>query len=531
MNQITTDSREESRFGPYELRSLLGKGGMGEVYEAYDTVKDRTVALKLLSPDLAHDPTYQERFRRESRAAARLREPHIIPIHDWGEIDGVLFIDMRLVAGHDLRTTLRAQGPMSPSRAVAIVAQVASALDAAHADNLIHRDIKPENILLTRDDFAYLVDFGIARSGSDVQLTTQGTAIGSYAYMAPERFDADVVTDRADTYSLACVLYECLTATAPYPATSVSQLIKAHLMTAPPRASLTRPGLPRALDAVVVRGLAKDPDERFASTGDFARAAHLALTPPDRAEATAIVGRTLDGTAVGSVGEYRQTKVGDAVHPRPQAWGTAAPPPPPRPNAAPDPFAQPGPHRSTFLPVAITLLVVLVLGLGAAVAWLTLAPDIESNTAAVPSAAAPISQSAPNVEAKPPTAVVPTVAPVAPVAPTRARAIPVSGADSQGFLGNSGPRCNADNLAVAIGRTTDSKIVVCETGVGRYYYKGVRITDAAGIELDDPRPSAGGFVATNPADGTQYRLDGSSLTIVSDGEVVAAESMREYYAR
>lgn len=529
MNQIATVSREGSRFGPYELRSLLGKGGMGEVYEAYDTVKDRTVALKLLSPDLAHDPTYQERFRRESRAAARLREPHIIPIHDWGEIDGVLFIDMRLVAGDDLRTTLRAQGPMSPSRAVAIVAQIASALDAAHADNLIHRDIKPENILLTRDDFAYLVDFGIARSSSDVQLTTQGSAIGSYSYMAPERFDAGVVTDRADTYSLACVLYECLTGTAPYPSTSVSQLIKAHLMTAPPEASLTRPGLPRALDVVIVRGLAKEPGERFASTGDFARAAHLALTPPDRAEATAIVDRTLDGTAVGSVGEYRQTKVGDAVHPRPQAWDTAAPPPPPpRPNAAPYPIAQPGPHRSTFLPVAITLLVVLVLGLGAAVAWLTLAPRTESNTAAVPSAAAPISQSAPNVQAEPPAAVVPTSAPVV---PTRARSIPVSGADSQGFLGSSGPRCNADNLAVAIGRTTDSTIVVCETGVGRYYYKGVRITDAAGIELDDPRPSVGGFVATNPADGTQYRLDRSSLTIVSDGEVLAEEPMREYYAR
>lgn len=527
MNQIATVSREGSRFGPYELRSLLGKGGMGEVYEAYDTVKDRTVALKLLSPDLAHDLTYQERFRRESRVAARLREPHIIPIHDWGEIDGVLFIDMRLVAGDDLRTTLGAQGPMAPSRAVAIVAQIASALDAAHADNLIHRDIKPENILLTRDDFAYLVDFGIARSSSDVQLTTQGSAIGSYSYMAPERFDAGVVTDRADTYSLACVLYECLTGAAPFPSTSVSQLIKAHLMTAPPEASRTRPGLPRALDAVIVRGLAKEPGERFARTGDFARAAHLALTPPDRAEATAIVDRTPEGTTVDNVGEYRQTKISDTVHPRPQAWATEVPPPPPPPpNAVP--YPQSVPHRSTFLPVAITLLVVLVLGLGGAVAWLTLSPNTESSTAALPSAVAPDSQSAPQVEADPPTTIPPTPAPVV---PTRARSIPVSGADSQGFLGYSGPRCNADNLAVAIGRTTDSKIVVCETGVGRYYYKGVRITDAAGIELDDPRPSAGGFVATNPADGTQYRLDRSSLTIVSDGEVLAEEPMREYYAR
>src|SRR5690348_16867694 len=181
-------SRLGTRFGPYELNALIGVGGMGEVYRAYDTVKERTVAVKVLRAEMAADPNYQERFRRESRVAAQLHEPHIIPVHDFGDIDGVLYIDMRLVSGHDLKSVLAQQGPMNPGRAVAVLSQIAAALDAAHAVGLTHRDVKPENVLLTADDFAYLVDFGIARSGTDSGLTTAGSAIGSCAYMAPERF-------------------------------------------------------------------------------------------------------------------------------------------------------------------------------------------------------------------------------------------------------------------------------------------------------------------------------------------------------
>ncbi|WP_282776151.1 serine/threonine-protein kinase, partial [Nocardia sp. CC201C] len=186
---MVAGARAGSRFGQYELRTLLGVGGMGEVYEAYDTVRDRVVALKLLDQELARTPSYVERFRRESRTAARLQEPHVIPVHDWGEVDGVLYIDMRLVRGRDLKARLRAEGPLAPDAAVAVVEQIAAALDAAHDGGLVHRDIKPANILLTDDMFAYLVDFGIAYTESDVQLTSTGSAIGSFAYMAPERFE------------------------------------------------------------------------------------------------------------------------------------------------------------------------------------------------------------------------------------------------------------------------------------------------------------------------------------------------------
>ena len=186
-------SRLGTRFGPYELNSLIGVGGMGEVYRAYDTVKDRTVAVKVLRAEMAADPSYQERFRRESRMAARLQEPHVIPVHDFGDIDGVLYIDMRLVEGGSLKDELRANGPLDPSRAASIIAQVAAALDAAHADGLVHRDIKPENVLLTPDDFAYLVDFGIAHGGGDASMTMTGLVIGSCAYMSAERFSGGQV--------------------------------------------------------------------------------------------------------------------------------------------------------------------------------------------------------------------------------------------------------------------------------------------------------------------------------------------------
>ena len=170
-------ARLGTQFGPYELRELIGVGGMGEVYRAHDTIKGRMVALKVLRSELSADPSFRERFRRESRMAARLQEPHVIPVHDFGDIHGVLFIDMRLVDGGSLKDVILAQGPIDPIRAARIITQVASALDAAHAEGLVHRDVKPENVLLTRGDFAYLVDFGIAHSGGDASMTAGGRGV------------------------------------------------------------------------------------------------------------------------------------------------------------------------------------------------------------------------------------------------------------------------------------------------------------------------------------------------------------------
>src|SRR5690348_11499053 len=175
------------QFGQYRIEGIIGSGGMGEVFRAYDTRRDREVALKLLPTALSDDPEYQRRFQRESYAVARLHEPHVIPIHDFGEIDGRLFIDMRLVRGSDVRKILRTEAFLSPSRAVRITEQVASALDAAHHDGLLHRDVKPENVLVADGDFAYLADFGIARSFTDSSLTSTQATVGTCQYMAPER--------------------------------------------------------------------------------------------------------------------------------------------------------------------------------------------------------------------------------------------------------------------------------------------------------------------------------------------------------
>jgi serine/threonine-protein kinase len=276
------------QFGPYRVESLIARGGMGEVLRAYDTRHDRVVALKLLAPEYAADHDFQERFRREAHAVARLREPHVIPIHAYGEIDGRLYLDMRLVEGDDLGTRLTAGGPLSPADAVDVVGQVAQALAAAHAEGLVHRDVKPSNVLVGPTGFAYLVDFGIARAaGPATGLTATGGAVGTLDYMAPERF-ADAPADhRVDVYALACVLHQCLTGSKPFAATTAASLIGAHLHQPPPRPGSLRPGLPAAFDDVVARGMAKDPAERFASVTELAGAARAALggTSPVRSPA------------------------------------------------------------------------------------------------------------------------------------------------------------------------------------------------------------------------------------------------------
>jgi serine/threonine kinase PknH len=284
-----TVPKTDTRFGPYLLRRMLGSGGMGTVYEAEDTVMDRVVALKLISGPYAQNPDYRQRLQREARIAGRLQEPHVVPIHSTGEIDGHLYVDMRLINGTDLDTVLRRSGPLSPAKAVAMVRQIASALDAAHAAGVLHRDVKPGNILITAEDFAYLVDFGIANAATEQKLTQMGDVLGTWTYMAPERFQGDEtqVTARADTYALACVLFEALTGAPPFSGDTAS-LIGAHLTEPVPRAS-SRLGLPAALDDVISRGMAKHPEDRYATSGEFARAAEAALaTLGDRTASIAL---------------------------------------------------------------------------------------------------------------------------------------------------------------------------------------------------------------------------------------------------
>jgi serine/threonine protein kinase len=266
-------------FGRYRLVEVLGRGGMGEVWRAFDTGTDRVVALKVLPANLAQDPSFEQRFRREAHAAARLHNPHVVPIHDYGEIDGRLFVDMRLIDGRDLQAVLT-DGPLEPAKAVAIVEQVARALQAAHKAGLIHRDVKPSNILLDEDDYAYLIDFGIARVAAETRVTNTGATIGTWAYMAPERFTTDRVEPSCDIYALACVLHECLTGTQPYPGDSLERQIAAHLTSPPPRPSLSGASVSAAFDAVIARGMAKDPDQRYSTTIELAHAARNAITTP-----------------------------------------------------------------------------------------------------------------------------------------------------------------------------------------------------------------------------------------------------------
>ncbi|WIM87429.1 protein kinase [Candidatus Mycobacterium wuenschmannii] len=370
----TGSTRVGSTFGKYTLNRLLGKGGMGEVYEAYDTEKRRNVALKILAEQYAQDEQFRTRFQRESHAAAILQEPHVIPIHDWGEIDGNLYIDMRLVKGQTL-SDLLASGPLDPTRAVSIVEQVAAALDAAHAERLIHRDVKPQNIIVTPGDFAYLLDFGIAEAQGDSRLTVAGYQIGTFDYMAPERFGDRPTTPAADVYSLACVLHEALTGRKPYTATSVEQVMGAHLTAPVPKPNTINPAVPIAFDDVIARGMSKDPDDRYGSAGALGRGARRALTAP------------------ASIAAQPDTVLGPSYPPPFNQQPYSGPMPSPTgPTAVP--YA-PQRSKAWVLPTVIAVAAALVLsGIGVVIGLLV---NQQSNNAAPPATTniAPPSYSAP----------------------------------------------------------------------------------------------------------------------------------------
>ena len=250
---------------------------MGEVWRAYDTLIERTVAIKTLLPHFAQDKTFEQRFRREARATARLDDPHVVPIYDFGEIDARLYVTMRLVNGRDLQSLL-SKGPLNLGQAVAIVEQISAALQAAHNAGLVHRDVKPSNVLITPDGFAYLIDFGIARVAGETSVTTTGATIGTWAYMAPERFSSGEIEPSSDIYALACVLYQSMTGRLPFPGTTLEQVAMAHMVTPPPKPSAQRGGIAPAMDDVIAIGLAKKPDQRYKTATELAVAARTALS-------------------------------------------------------------------------------------------------------------------------------------------------------------------------------------------------------------------------------------------------------------
>ncbi|MDT5362812.1 MAG: eukaryotic-like serine/threonine-protein kinase [Mycobacterium sp.] len=388
---------EGTSFGRYQLIELLGRGGMGEVWRAHDTAIDRVVALKTLLPHFAQDPEFDRRFRREARAAARLDDPHIVPIYDIGEIDGRLYVTMRLIKGQDLQTLL-ADGPLPPARAVHIIEQIASALHSAHQVGLVHRDVKPTNILLADGDFAYLIDFGIARATGDTALTSANTTIGTWAYMAPERFKSGEIHPSSDIYALACVLFQCLTGKVPFPGDTLEQVAVGHMVAPPPRPSQDRDTVPMAMDEVIATGLAKQPTDRHASTVDLAVAAQRAIAAPANPIPPALPNQLGPGAPFSP----------DPAHTQPWQSSSDAPTAPAHVGALPLPPSPPGPpvgngsgRRRSVLIGAVVGVALLIAGGVFAAGQLSRhddpsATDRSSNTAvASPSTAAPAPNTGP----------------------------------------------------------------------------------------------------------------------------------------
>lgn len=281
--------RPGTEFAGCRIEAEVGRGGMGVIYRGTELGLGRPVALKLIAGDRAADPDFRARFEREARLTASIDHPNVIPVYAAGEEDGTLYLVMRFVDGTDLRDLLRDGGPLPPRRADAIVAQVAAALDAAHAAGLVHRDVKPANVLLAagaRGEHAYLTDFGVVRlADAETRVTDSGEFVGTVDFMAPEHLRGERTDARSDVYALGCVLHTTLTGTPPFRRDTVPATIAGHLHEPPPRPSAT-PGVPAAMDAVVARALAKDPADRYASAGDLARAVHAAIVdaplPPGR---------------------------------------------------------------------------------------------------------------------------------------------------------------------------------------------------------------------------------------------------------
>ena len=491
------------------------------MWRAHDTAIDRIVALKTLLPHFAQDQTFEQRFRREARAAARLDDPHVVPIYDVGEIDGRLYVTMRLIKGHDLQTLL-ASGPLEPRRAVDIVSQVAAALHAAHKSGLVHRDVKPSNILLTENDFAYLIDFGIARAAGETGLTSTGSTVGTWAYMAPERFKTGAADARADVYSLTCVLYQCLTAHLPFPADNREQIAAAHMFLPPPKPSALQDRLSAQMDQVIATGMAKEPDERFATTKDLAAAARAALSKKT-------TGAGADETVHAADATTRAKPSGARTDSRSKPSGTRR-------------FSQrwPNPEGTGYTPyrdhverhetprqkmifgsgqvaLAVGGAAMLTAALVAAL-WLIFSSRTErpANPSGTPNAA-PAQSTTPTESTTPTTSHPPY------------NSLP--GTDRWGFVDYPGARCDPGNEPAVMARTTLSVLVVCQLSPGSYYYRAVRVSDGASIELSNAVRTSAGFDVINPADGSLRQVRPTEVRITFPGGPVQSEPIIGYASK
>jgi serine/threonine protein kinase len=397
---VTNDFRSASgqfaagdQVAGYRIGEQIGRGGMAVVYRAYDVRLDRWVALKILAPEIASDESFRQRFISESRAAAAVDHPHVIPVFEAGEADGVLFIAMRYVGGGDVRSLLRQTGPMDATRACPIIGQVAAALDAAHASGLVHRDVKPANMLLGavagrgHPDHVYLSDFGLSKQAlSTAGLTMAGQFLGTLDYIAPEQIEGRPVDGRADLYALGCAAFEMLSGAPPFEREQKQALLWAQLSAPPPPLTARRADLPPAVDATMARALAKSPDDRFATCLDFATSLRAACgrqagpggqVPPAPPRAVTELARPVQTTSPPTSHDRisdpgwpvtaAATHVARGSGPPASAGGWPAPPPP-RSRSSRTVSAQvpPGrPPRRSRAAAVVTVLILLGLAAGA----------------------------------------------------------------------------------------------------------------------------------------------------------------------
>ena len=358
-----TDPRIGTELGGYRIEAVIGRGGMGVVYRAEDLRLGRKVALKLLAPEMAANEGFRERFEIESRLAAAIDHPHIIPLYEAGDAEGLVFIVMRFVDGIDLKALLEREGPLPLARALTLVGQVGGALDAAHERDLVHRDVKPANVLVATSggveasDHCYLTDFGLTKDTSqNVGLTGTGQFVGTIAYVAPEQINGATQSGPTDQYALGCVLYECLTGHQPYERDNELDIMWAHLGEDPPSVTQHRPDLPPAIDAALARALSKEPEDRYESC-----AAMVAAVRATSAAET-VVGRTVLSSKPQAAGAAGETRLSSQPTPAAPAGETRLSSPAP---AAPAPAAAPARGWGSFAAIGVVL--AIAAGAGGAV--------------------------------------------------------------------------------------------------------------------------------------------------------------------